>query len=156
MKLFKFLAMMLMAVTFSLSMTACGDDEDGTESGGGNNQDSYATVTYTVSTSKLEITIESVASKSVETATFSNEKCTSWKTVITYSSAELADKAWKEIEHQLAELGADIYSKNGNSILCDQGAIAGLEYMTYDIVKQSFDAQVAQYEKREGIKVIRK
>ncbi len=152
MKLIKFLAMMLMAVTMSFGMTACGDDDDEEETGGNNFNQGDISVIYTAKADKLEIEMNSPVLKEVETALFEGDKCTSWKIVFTYSSESYANTAWKQMQEQDLE---DIYSKNGKTITCDMGKIAGLEYATYQIVKESFDAKADTYEK-QGMKVTRK
>lgn len=148
-----------MAATMSFGMTACGDDDetkdiiDGLRDG-----DVDATAVYTVTKSKLEIEYTCFAYSSVETATFDGEKCTCWKTVQTYSSTALADKAWELISElgEDDELGLiDCYSKDGKTITIDQSKIGGLSYETYETMKLYFDQVVAGYEKA-GVKVTRK
>jgi len=149
------MAMLIMAMTMTLGFTACGDDDDD-ETGGGNGNGANASATYTVSADKLEIVYEMPSYvKSVETATFNGDECTSWKTVFTYASSSYADQAWSTIEKELGDMATDMYARNGKVITMDQGAIAGLSYCTYESVKQSFDVVVASYEKA-GVKVTRK
>lgn len=159
MKIIKFVAMMLMAATMSFGMTACGDDDETKDIiDGFGDGDVDATAVYTVTKSKLEIEYTCFAYTSVETATFDGEKCTSWKTVQTYSSTALADKAWELISElgEDDELGlTDCYSKDGKKITIDQGKIGGLSYETYETMKLYFDQIVAGYEKN-GVKVTRK
>lgn len=154
MKLIKFLAMMLMAVTMSFGMTACGDDDDDDDNGGFGG--GVGTATYTVSADKLEIVYEIPSiMKSVETATFEGDKCTSWKNVQTYASENYADKAWNDLQSEFKDLFEDIYSKNGKVITMDHAKIAGLDIYNYESVKDAFEGTLSGYEKI-GVKVIRK